>query len=248
VVTEYGVADLQGRSIRDRAMALISIAHPSFRAELLAAGKKRHYVFMDQIASEIPYPSHYERRITIPGTPPLLLRPVRLTDEAKISALFYSLSDATIYKRWHHGLKQMPHRDLLRYLDVDYSKNMAVVIESEPEGAESEIVGMGSFHADPATNFAETAFVIHDEWQGRGLGTELLSYLIDIARQKGIDGFTAEVLAENRAMRHVFHKSGLEIQSALSGGVYSLRMDLLEEEDAEGVGRKGKGRPKPPSR
>ncbi|MDB4433234.1 GNAT family N-acetyltransferase [bacterium] len=241
VVTEYGVADLQGRSIRDRAMALISVAHPSFRAELLAAGKKRHYVFMDQIASEVPYPSQYERRITVPGTPPLVLRPVRLTDEAKMSALFYSLSDATIYKRWHHGLKQMPHRDLLRYLDVDYSKNMAVVIESEPAGAESEIIGMGSYHTDPATNYAETAFLIHDDWQGRGLGTELLGYLIDIARQNGIAGFTAEVLAENRAMRHVFHKSGLEVQSTLSAGVYSLEMDLLEE-DAGGMGRKRKGR------
>jgi hypothetical protein len=54
-----------------------------------------------------------------------------VTDEAMMSRLFYSLSDATVYKRWHHSLKQLPHRDILRLLEVDYAQNMAVVIEAE---------------------------------------------------------------------------------------------------------------------
>jgi RimJ/RimL family protein N-acetyltransferase len=226
VVTEYGVADLQGRSIRDRAMALISIAHPSFRAELLAAGKQRHYVFMDQITSELSYPKKYEKRIETEGLLPVLMRPIRLTDEAKLSRLFYSLSESTIYRRWHHGRKQLLHRDMMRLLEVDYTQNMAVVIEAEPDDKESMIIGVGRYHTDPATNYAETAFVIRDDWQGHGLGATLLQHLIDIARENAIAGFTAEVLAENQAMRHVFHKSGLEIQSQLDGGVYSLTMDL----------------------
>jgi RimJ/RimL family protein N-acetyltransferase len=238
VVTEYGVADLQGRSIRDRTLALVHIAHPSFRADLLAAAKQRHYVFLDQITSELTYPRQYERRISIPGLPLALLRPVRLTDEAKLSDLFYSLSDATIYKRWHHARKQLSHRDLLRYMEVDYAQNMAVVIEIEPEGEETQIIGVGRYHTDPATNYAETAFVIRDDCQGHGLGTELLRHLIDIARQNGITGFTAEVLTQNRAMRDVFHKSGLEIQSTLSDGAYSLKMDLL----GAGEGKAGQAR------
>ena len=68
--------------------------------------------------------------------------------------------------------------------------------------------------------------MILDDWQGHGLGTTLLQHLIQIARENGVAGFTADVLAENRGMRHVFHKSGLEIQSQLNGGVYSLAMDL----------------------
>jgi RimJ/RimL family protein N-acetyltransferase len=211
-------------------MALISIAHPSFRAELLEAGKKRRYVFMDQIAPERAYPRQHEKRISLPGDPPILLRPVRVTDEAKLSELFYSLSDATVYKRWHQGLERMPHRDILRYLAVDYARHMGVVVETQPPGEEPQLVGMGSYHTDPATDYAELAFVVRDDWQGRGLGTELMRHLIDIARQNGIAGFTAEILAENRAMRHVLHKSGLEIQSTLSDGVYSLKMDLLEGE------------------
>ena len=226
VVTEYGVADLQGRSIRDRAMALISIAHPSYRAELLDAGKERHYVFPDQITSELGYPRKYEKKIEIEGLPPALMRPIRMTDEAMMSRLFYNLSDATVYRRWHHALKQLSHRDILRLLEVDYAQNMAVVIEAEPDDEESTIIGVGRYHTDPATNYAETAFVILDDWQGHGLGTTLLQHLIQIARENGIAGFTADVLAENRGMRHVFHKSGLEIQSQLNGGVYSLAMDL----------------------
>jgi len=230
VVTEYGVADLHGRSIRDRAMALISIAHPSFRNELLDAGKERHYVFMDQITSELSYPQKYEKRIDVKGFAPLLMRPLRMTDEAKMSRMFYDHSDATVYKRWHHRRKQLPHRDLLRLMEIDYAKNMAVVIESEPEGLESKLVGVGRYHTDPATNYAEIAFVIQDDWQGHGLGTTLLQHLIDIARENGVTGFTAEVLAENRAMQHVFHKSGLEVQSKLNSGVYSLIMDLSPTE------------------
>jgi len=230
VVTEYGVADLQGRSIRDRATALISIAHPQFRAELLAEGKQRRYVFLDQITSELGYPRKYEKQIEIEDLPPLLMRPIRVTDEAKLSRLFYSLSDVTVYRRWHHGRKQLSHSDILRLLEVDYVQHMAVVIETEPDAEESQIIGVGRYHTDPASNYAETAFVILDEWQGHGLGTMLLQHLIEIARENGIAGFTADVLSENRAMRHVFHKSGLEIQSQLHGGVYSLSMSLWPAE------------------
>jgi len=244
VVTEYGVADLLGRSIRDRAMALISIAHPDFRAELLDAGKERHYVFMDQITSELGYPRKYEKRLEIEGLPPLLMRPSRVTDEAKMSRLFYSLSDGTVYKRWHHGRKQLPHRDILRLLEVDYTQNVAIVIETEPEGQESQLIGVGRYHTDPATNYAETAFVIRDDWQGRGLGTALLGHLIEIARENGIAGFTAEVLAENQPMQHVFHKSGLEIQSHLDSGVYHLTMSLSPPEERNEPGRRMKGKRK----
>ncbi|MBW2494808.1 MAG: GNAT family N-acetyltransferase [Deltaproteobacteria bacterium] len=240
VVTEYGVADLKGRSIRDRAMALISIAHPSYRAELLDAGKERHYVFPDQITSEYGYPRKYEKRIEIEGLPPVLMRPIRVTDEAKMSRLFYSLSDVTVYRRWHQGLKQLSHSDILRLLEVDYTKNMAIVMEAELDHEESKIIGVGRYHTDPATNYAETAFVILDEWQGHSLGTILLDHLIQIARENGIAGFTADVLAENRAMRHVFHKSGLEIQSQLHGGVYSLAMDLSPAKQKRKSSRKKK--------
>jgi RimJ/RimL family protein N-acetyltransferase len=223
VVTEYGIADLQGRSIRERVLSLSSIAHPDFRAELLAEAKARRYVFADQIVSPSRYPSELEQPV-VTRKGPVLIRPIRVTDEQKMKDLFYELSEDAKYKRWMTIMKRMPHRQMLQYLDVDYEQRMAIVVETQPEEGESAIVGVARYHLDRATSFAEAAFVLHDDWQGLGLGTSLLRLLIEIARGKGIRGFTAEVLAENAAMLHVFHKSGLTVESSLSGGVYSLRM------------------------
>lgn len=224
VVTEYGVADLQGRSIRERALSLISIAHPDFRAELLDATKKRRYVFPDQIAPRARYPRQYEKRIATGKGNPLLLRPIRITDEQKLTDFFYSLSDETIYERWMHVIERMPHKDILYYLDVDYTTSMAIVAETCGESQEPELVGIARYYVESRTGFAEAAVVVRDDWQGQGVGTHLLGYLLQIARDRGVAGFTAEILSENRKMLHLFHKYGLNIQSSLRDGVYSVQM------------------------
>lgn len=224
VVTEYGTADLLGKSIRERATSLISIAHPDFRAELLAAAKQRRYVFVDQIAGPAEYPSHLEKTVELRGGEHVLLRPIRITDEAKLSDFFYSLSDDTIYKRWMHRLKQMPHKDLLFYLDVDYDERMALVAEATEPGRESEIVAVGRYVTDPKTSYAEVAFVVRDAWQGHGLGRLLLEALTEVARARGLVGFTADVLATNRRMLAVFLGSGLRVETRLDGEIYVVKM------------------------
>lgn len=238
VVTEYGVADLQGKSVRERALSLISIAHPDFRAELLAAAKQRHYVFQDQISPHPGYPWQYECDVEARDGTQLHLRPLRVTDEQKLTDLFYSLSDDTIYRRWMTAKKRLPHRDALYYLDVDYQTAMAIVLETQEDGLEPEMIGIGRYHLDRATNFAEVAFLVRDAWQGKGLGTLLLRQLIRIARDKGIAGFTASVLATNRGMLHVFHRAGLEMTTRLEEGVYELTMTF-----GRGGGVQPQGRP-----
>ncbi len=223
VVTEYGIADLQGKSIRERALSLASIAHPDFREGLLGAAKARHYVFADQVVGGGRYPTEFVKPVeTRFGA--VLFRPIRITDEQKMSDLFYALSADARYKRWMTATNRMPHAKLQYYVDADYEKRMPIVVETQPAQGESEIVGVGRYHLDGETGFAEAAFVLRDDWQGAGLGTALLSHLIDIARKKGVLGFTAEVLAENKAMLNVFHKSGLPVETTLDGGVYSLRI------------------------
>jgi acyl-CoA hydrolase/GNAT superfamily N-acetyltransferase len=228
VVTEYGVADLQGRSIRERAMALVSIAHPDFRSELLNGAKRRRYVFADQLEPRPSYPEKYEKSVTTTRGVEVLLRPIRETDEAKMSDLFYNFSQETVHKRWLIGVPQMPHKDLLYYLRVDDTKNVAIVIEMQPEASEPELLGVGRYHMDPATGYAEVAFVIRDDWQGQGLGTALLTHLVNIAGQNGIAGFTADVLATNHAMLRVFHKAGLDVRSRLDGSTYSLKIPFVQ--------------------
>ncbi len=230
VVTEYGVADLHGKSIRERALALISIAHPDFRSDLLDATKARRYVFPDQIAPRAPYPHQYEKKIVTSKGKPALLRPIRIIDEQKMTDFFYSLSDRTIYRRWMHVIARMPHEDVLYYLDVDYTSSMGIVVEVQVEGKESELVGVGRYYVDSRTNYAEAAVVVRDDWQGQGLGTQLLGHLLQIARERGVAGFTAEVLSENRAMLHIFHKYGLDVQSVLQDGVYSVKMPFHRDE------------------
>ena len=90
----------------------------------------------------------------------------------------------------------------------------------------TELIGVARYHTDPATNYVDVAFVIRDDWQRQGLGGQLLNHLIEIARANGIEGFSADVLGDNIAMLRVFHKSGLQMQSQLSAGVYDLRMPL----------------------
>jgi RimJ/RimL family protein N-acetyltransferase len=229
VVTEYGVADLHGKSVRERAMALISVAHPDYRAELLAGAKQRLYVFADQIAPRAPRRKVHEGTITTRDGQELRVRTIRVTDECKMRDLFYSLSEDTVYKRWLSVVKRMPHHELQRYLDTDESDNVALVVETQPEDREPEIVAVGRYARVPATDHADVAFVMRDEWQRRGIGSALLRMLVDIARDRGVAAFDAYVLADNGAMLRVFHKSGLELKSTLEGGVYSIVMPLAKQ-------------------
>ncbi|MCG8418516.1 MAG: GNAT family N-acetyltransferase [Proteobacteria bacterium] len=228
VVTEYGIADLHGKSIRERTMALLSVAHPDFRTELLNAAKDRRYVFVDQFPPRSTRAETYNKRVKAKCGEEVLLRPVRETDEQMMSDLFYNFSRETVYRRWLTEVPRMPHNKLLYYLQVDDTKNVAIVIETQPKQEERELLGVGRYHLDPATGYADVAFAIRDDWQGQGLGTALLSHLIDIARQNGIPGFTAEVLTTNNAMLHVFHKSGLDVQSTLAGPTYTLTMPFRQ--------------------
>ncbi len=121
-------------------------------------------------------------------------------------------------------MKRLSHEEIQGYLDVDYDSKMALVVETENNGTESEIVGIVQYFKDPATGFAEVAFVVRDDWQNHGIGTFLFSHLIKVARRNGISGLTAEVLRENRAMQSVFNKSNCKLQSEVNGDVYSYRM------------------------
>jgi len=155
---------------------------------------------------------------------PVLLRPIRPIDEGKLQDLFYSLSNTTLYQRFQRVIRCIPHSERRYYLDVDYKKNMALVGETCDENRDPEIVGVAQYFLDSPSGFAEASFVIRDAWQGQGLGTLMISHLISIARENGIKGFTADVLASNGAMLHVFNNSGLKISSTLEEGVCRLSM------------------------
>ena len=127
VVTEYGVADLWGKSVRERALALVEIAHPDFRAELLEQAKARRYVFAEQRLPRAVYPWTEERTERLPGGEALLVRPVRLSDEETLQRLFYELSDESSYNRFMAHRSVHPRRDMRELVDADYDQTMGLV-------------------------------------------------------------------------------------------------------------------------
>ena len=239
VVTEFGVADLWGRSVRERAMALIQIAHPKFRAQLLEEAKRAHLVYEDQILLPAArYPKEWERIEPSKDGTSVYLRAVKPTDESMMKDLFYTCSEQSLYDRYFQVVKAMPHEKLQRVVNVDYSGEVSVVARMR-EGGHERIVGVGSYTLDRATNKADVAFLVHDEYQGRGVGTLLLQHLMCIARSKGVAGFTADVFAHNHAMLRVFHKSGCELKSSLADGVYHLEIYFDPAKRAGGAGERG---------
>jgi GNAT superfamily N-acetyltransferase len=242
VVTEYGVADLWGKNIRQRAMSLIEIAHPDFREELLAAAKERRYVFADQIAPRSPYPWEEAGREVLADGTEVLVRPVRITDEEPLQKIFYTQSDESTYRRFMAHRAVHPHREMQKLVDLDYEQNMALVVTREDQGHE-RILAMCRFDVDEATRLADIAFVVRDDWQRRGLGTLLMRRMREIARARGLAGFSADVLATNDPMLKVFHRSGLRVRSRLEDGAYHLTLLFGEPVTPRPVGSRPQGTP-----
>jgi RimJ/RimL family protein N-acetyltransferase len=229
VVTEYGVADLLGRSIRERAVALTAIAHPDFRRELLAGAKAQHYVFVDQITPRGRYPREIERRVTAKTGETLLLRPLRPTDEAKLVDLFYEMSEDALYKRFMRVVRRVGHDERQYILDIDYAYNMAVVLATSDPRTEPEIAAIAQYFRQPASDCADVGFLVKDVWQRKGLGRILVDEMIRLARLQGIRTLTADVLASNRSMLHLFRESGVELSTRTEGNLVRVELDLARD-------------------
>jgi acyl-CoA hydrolase/GNAT superfamily N-acetyltransferase len=226
VVTEHGIAYLHGKNIRERAMALISIAHPKFQPWLIEEAKKKGLIYQDQ--AYIPgergrYPETLETYRTTKTGFQLFLRPVKITDEPLLKDFYYSLSDRSLHRRFMSWRTDIPHERLQDFVIIDYTKEISIlaIVGSQ----ENEIiVGLGQYGVDEATHTAEVAVAVRDDYQNRGIGSELLSYLTYLAKREGLLGFTAEVFVENKPMLQVFEQGGFDITRQTEVGVYHLKM------------------------
>ena len=226
VVTEYGIAYLHGKNVRERAMALIAIAHPNFRPWLIEEAKKRGLIFHDQVfipGKRGEYPEHLEIYRTLPSGIQLFLRPIKFTDEPLLKDFLYSLSEESMYRRFISKRIDMPHEQLQQYVVIDYTKEMAILGIVQHEEYE-EIVGVGRYYIDETVHTAEVAFAVRDDYQKKGIGTLLLFYITYLAKRQGLLGFTAEVLANNQPMLHTFEKAGFTIEKRRIAGVFELKM------------------------
>ncbi len=229
VVTEYGIADLHGKTIRERAMALIHIAHPDHREQLMEEARNRKLVYSDQVAvfghGDLNRRS-FERTLTCTNGKSVHMRPVLPTDEDMMRDLFYACSEQTLYHRFFTKMRAMPHRKLKKFVNIDYVKTMALASVTHEDEHEM-IVAVGRYSVDKASNAAEVAFIVRDDWQGQGVGISMFNQLLEVARKRGIARFTADVLHDNARMLHIFHKCApTSIESTLEDGVYRLSFSI----------------------
>ena len=226
VVTEYGIAYLHGKNLRERAMELIRVAHPSFRPQLLRDAKARHLIYADQAfvpGSRGEYPEHLETYRTTRSGLELQLRPVRISDEPLLKNFFYALSDRSVYQRFISARKDMPHERLQDFVIIDYSSEIVILAIKETDGIPT-VAGVVQYGIEAESHTAEVALVVRDDYQQQGIGTELLAYVTLLAKREGLLGFRAEVLVENQTMMHLFEAAGFSIEKKRGAGVYELRM------------------------
>ncbi len=228
VVTEYGVAYLHGKSVQERALALISIAHPDFRQKLLEEAIEAKYVRRElaDVEGKIRVgPEELKTTMLLDDGTQINFRSIHPTDENRIKDLFYTLSQQTIYYRFMKEMKRIPQKQIQDFVYIDHRSDVAIA-GTLPEAYGEDIIAIGRYYLNPKTNKAEVAFIVRDQWQNRGIGTFLLKYLISIARRNGIDGFTAEVLRDNKAMQMVLNNSDCKVETHVQEGVISYTLNF----------------------
>jgi acyl-CoA hydrolase/RimJ/RimL family protein N-acetyltransferase len=208
VITEYGIAYLFGKSIRERTVALIEVAHPRWREELLKTARKLGYVPSEQyLASHAAYPVHEERAVELKNGAKVLIRPARAADAGALQQLFHRLSPEDVYRRFFRRIRSLSYAELQNLCNVNHETDVAFLGVTGPRENE-KIVGSACYFLSPTTNLAETAFMVAPEWQGLGLGSALQARLQEYAVSRGVRGFVVETLPQNQQMQHLAMKAG----------------------------------------
>lgn len=238
VVTEYGVANLFGLSFKERAIALISIAHPRFRARLLSEAKAVNYV--DETITIPPakgciYPYQYEFTQTFGkgnDNVEIFFRPVKPTDARRIQRLFYSLSPADARMRYHGTIKALSNQEAQNQASVDFSQDMAIVGLVGPIN-NPMIVAEGRYMYNPSNNMGEFDILIHGDYQRHGIGKFLGNYLKKIAYSRGLSGIYAEVVGQNEGIIALLNKAWPTAVRHFDSGActFTLRFPSAEVEN-----------------
>ena len=229
IVTEYGAVNLFGKSYQERAMALISIAHPDFRDELFFEAKKMGLLGSDRTLHESlhgVYPIHLEETLDINGEQ-VTVRPVKPVDERRIQEHFYNLDKNDVTARFFHEKTSFLKEEVEGVSQIDYVKDLTVVAIVGEFGF-GRVVGIGEYLIDPATNVAEVAFSISKEYQKKGMGKILIKKLAAAARENDIAGLVAYTSPNNRGMIKLFNQLPYKVTTFFDGDMLTLNCKFNE--------------------
>jgi len=228
VVTEYGTAMLNGLSIRERAQALIEIAHPDDRLDLFNQAKQKNILYPDQILlkkSSCFYPHEINDQQTFKNNVVVRFRPIKPSDEGQMRRLFYRFSDESIYNRYFHTITTMPHSKMQDYVNIDWKNTMSIVgLVGEP--GHGILISEARYLQDTSGKRAEIAIIVDENYNRLGIATHMVILLMRLGKDRGIEAFTAEVLFSNYKIIRVFKKVFPDLKSLLEEGVYSVVMPI----------------------
>jgi acyl-CoA hydrolase/RimJ/RimL family protein N-acetyltransferase len=232
VATEYGVMNLFGKSIQERAMAMISIAHPNFREELFEAAKAAGMIGRERKlreASHGVYPVKMEESISVNGEE-ITIRPAKPVDERRIQEHYYTLDRNDIFSRFFHEKSTFGHSELEPVSQIDYIKDMTFVGVIGEVGF-GKVIAVGEYLLLYDSNMAEVAFSVSKDYQGKGLGKIFLRKLAEAAHENGISGLVAYTAPTNKAMIRLFKTLPYKIKTSYDGETVHLscRFDEFQE-------------------
>ncbi|HCY88441.1 MAG TPA: GNAT family N-acetyltransferase [Desulfobacteraceae bacterium] len=228
MVTEYGAAMLKWRPLRERAQAIIDIAHPDDREKLIKEARDRKIIYPNQIyvtRSAHLYPAHISYTKTFKGDKTVRFRAMKPSDEESMRRFFYRCSREMVFYRFFYSIKTMSHDKMQEYVNVDYAKEFSVVGFGGKKG-EGKIIAEARLVTSDDGDMGEVAFLIDEEFQGAGIGTYLMDLLIVEGRNRGLRSLCAQVLSDNQPMIKVFEKTGLPLESRLESGVYQVSITI----------------------
>ncbi len=230
VVSEYGAVNLFGKSLQERAIAMISIAHPDFREELFAAAKEQGLIGSERTIGEAVravYPVRLEETIEIDGEQ-IIIRPAKPVDERRIQEHYYSLPKEDVFSRFFHQKTIFGRSDVESRSQVDYVHDMTMVAVVGEFGF-GRVVGVAESMLLKDTNMTEVAFSVSPEYQGKGLGKIFLKKLAAASRENGMRGLVAYTFPSNIGMIKLFKTLPYKVHTQYEDGdlVLSCRFDEL---------------------
>lgn len=233
VITEYGTAYLGGKSIRQRAMALMEIAHPDHRESLLGQAREAGIVYADHHYFRMASPLTQQRvrmdRVFTGGLT-AHVRAIKPTDESMLRDLFYHMSEGSVYLRYFTPRRSMPHKNLQEYVNLDEQKGISVVITVGPR-ENRRMIAEGRFVLSDDDPFPDIALMVDENYHRLGIGTFLLGYLIELAKERGIGGFRADILPTNDPALKLVNRLPYVNRTSFQDGALSCRFSFDEPKD-----------------
>ncbi len=175
--------------------------------EAQAPGRRRY-----QHMAIHPYPTHLVFEWQLEDGTAITIRPIRPEDASIEQSFVRSLSIESRHFRFMHSLKELTQPMLVRFTQLDYDRELALIAVQEQSGVETEL-GVARYIMNADGESCEFALVVADEWQGKGIGTRLMMALIEAARQRGFKSIDGEILSENNHMRALVKKLGFSIET-----------------------------------